>query len=444
MPELFITAKIPSPTDGEGIFCRGKCMTKERFKYLTMLMMVIAHSQYLFTEGSTPQIALMIFNVAATFVPVAMTYFVVEGYYKTKSLKRYILRLSIAGIIAIPFQGYLIGIYGFTFLATLALCLIECLVFDKCKYIFIRIPVYICLFVIGDLLFEGGLTTLISALIFLLGKKKKISLLKIFSIIGIFYFIYDIVPMLIWEDNLLLIICCRIIETISAFCTYFIVKACENHIETAIVKRKSWHKYVPYIFYPTHFAILCTGRYAFFIFLLFVAICAFRQKIKDGITKGEIITIALLIILDIFFMKYIVLFTHILSASMEPTLCVGEYVVYNRLAYKNDEIKRGDIVSFQSDELDELVGKRVIGLPGDIIEFEKGNVIINGNELDETEYISSENRTYCEKSFKVPEGTVFLLGDNREVSYDSRYWDNPFIPIEDILGRYSMTLWHLQ
>lgn len=231
-------------------------MTKERFKYLTMLMMVIAHLQYLFAKDSTPQIVLMFFNIAATFVPVAMTYFVVEGYYKTKSLKRYILRLSIAGIIAIPFQGYLVGIYGFTFLATLALCLIECLVFDKCKYIFIRIPAYICLFVIGDLLFEGGLTTLISALIFLIGKKKGLSLLQIFSITGIFYFMYDIMPMLIWEDNSQLVIYCRIIETISAFCTYYIVKACENHTETAIVNRKSWQKYVPYIFYPAHFMIL--------------------------------------------------------------------------------------------------------------------------------------------------------------------------------------------
>lgn len=236
-------------------------MTKERFKYLTMIMMVIAHSQFLFNQGSIPQIALIIFNVAATFVPVAMTYFVVEGYYKTKSLKRYILRLGIAGIIAIPFQGYLIGIYGFTFLATLALCLIECLVFDKCKYIFIRIPAYICLFVIGDLLFEGGLTTLISALIFLIGKKRGLSLLQIFSIIGIFYSIYDIVPMLILEDNSRLVIYCRIIETISAFCTYFIVKACENHTETATINRKSWHKYIPYIFYPSHFVIFSIVKY---------------------------------------------------------------------------------------------------------------------------------------------------------------------------------------
>ncbi len=125
------------------------------------------------------------------------------------------------------------------------------------------------------------------------------------------------------------------------------------------------------------------------------------------------------------------------SASMEPTLMTGDTVFINRLVYKTgSEIKRGDIVVFESDEYGLILGKRVIGLPGDKIEFNEGHVIINDIYVDEAQYVDSDVETNCLKEFVVPAGQYFLLGDNRENSADSRYWGNPYINRDKIIGRY--------
>ena len=63
-------------------------------------------------------------------------------------------------------------------------------------------------------------------------------------------------------------------------------------------------------------------------------------------------------------------------------------------------------------------------------------MVINGQYCDETAYIPSDVETNCSKEFEVPQGCYFMLGDNREVSYDSRYWNNPYISKECILGKY--------
>ena len=138
----------------------------------------------------------------------------------------------------------------------------------------------------------------------------------------------------------------------------------------------------------------------------------------------------------------LILFTKIIfactcaSGSMEPALKVGTTTFYNRLAYIRHDIERGDIIAFKSDEFGLIFAKRVIGIPGDEISFENGYVVVNGLLADEPDYISEDIETNCEKSFVVPEGTVFVLGDNREDSYDSRFWKNPYIPEDRILGKY--------
>ncbi len=138
----------------------------------------------------------------------------------------------------------------------------------------------------------------------------------------------------------------------------------------------------------------------------------------------------------------LIVFTKILfactcaSGSMEPALKVGTTTFYNRLAYIRHDIERGDIIAFKSDEFGVIFAKRVIGIPGDKISFENGYVVVNGLLVDETDYISEDIETNCEKTFIVPEGTVFVLGDNREDSYDSRFWKNPYIPEDKILGKY--------
>ncbi len=75
-------------------------------------------------------------------------------------------------------------------------------------------------------------------------------------------------------------------------------------------------------------------------------------------------------------------------------------------------------------------------MPGDKIRCKDGYVVVNDQFCDETAYISSEIETNCSKEFEVPEGCYFLLGDNRENSNDSRYWQQPYVAKEKIVGKY--------
>ncbi len=168
-----------------------------------------------------------------------------------------------------------------------------------------------------------------------------------------------------------------------------------------------------------------------------------QNTAKVNINKYSISTIK-----DIIFLFYptiivFIIFTFCInisvvqSGSMEPTIMTGNTVFINKLYYKfGNEIKRGDVVNFHSDEYDLEFGKRVIGLPNDKIEFNNGHVIINGEYYDESTYLTTVDSTYCNKTFIVPDGCYFMLGDNRANSLDSRYWYNPYIPYKDIKGKY--------
>lgn len=124
---------------------------------------------------------------------------------------------------------------------------------------------------------------------------------------------------------------------------------------------------------------------------------------------------------------------------MESTLMTGDIIVYNRLAYKLHSPQRGDVTIFKlfNTEAGEFqnVTKRVIGIAGDEIEFRDGYVYLNGKQYDENKYLDVDTETNSLKIFTVPENSLFVLGDNREHSHDSRYWDDPFIPITDVKGK---------
>ena len=97
-----------------------------------------------------------------------------------------------------------------------------------------------------------------------------------------------------------------------------------------------------------------------------------------------------------------------------------------------DNIEHGDILVFYSEELNDTLIKRVIGLPGDKVDIVNGKVTVNGVELEE-DYV--ENNDAFSGSFIVPEGKYFFLGDNRAISYDARKWSNPYIEGKDIQGK---------
>lgn len=133
------------------------------------------------------------------------------------------------------------------------------------------------------------------------------------------------------------------------------------------------------------------------------------------------IVIALVIVIAI---TLVIKPTIVKENSMQPTLYANNYLLVNKQAYRFGEEKRGDIIVFQSELEDEdgnqkLLIKRIIGLAGDIISIKDGKVFLNGEELKE-DYIKEEETPGDIKDYKVPEGQLFVMGDNRRVSIDSR------------------------
>ena len=135
--------------------------------------------------------------------------------------------------------------------------------------------------------------------------------------------------------------------------------------------------------------------------------------------------------------KFIIVNAKIPSASMEPTIMTGDRLIGNRLAYINSSPERGDVVIFlYPDNEKEYFIKRVIGLPGETVTVKSGKVYINDSTvpLDESAYIVSVPVGDF-GPYKVPEGAFFMMGDNRNNSMDSRYWNQPYVYKDKILGK---------
>ncbi|HET6846611.1 MAG TPA: signal peptidase I [Anaerolineales bacterium] len=123
--------------------------------------------------------------------------------------------------------------------------------------------------------------------------------------------------------------------------------------------------------------------------------------------------------------------------SMLPTLNNGEFVLVNRMSYKLGQPARGDIIVFRSTtQLDMDLIKRIIGVPGDQIHIADGQVKVNDVILTEP-YISAEPRYSGEWS--VPDGYLFVLGDNRNDSSDSHAWG--LLPEQNVIGKAILIYW---
>ena len=137
------------------------------------------------------------------------------------------------------------------------------------------------------------------------------------------------------------------------------------------------------------------------------------------------------IVIVLFLNKFVFILVTVPTGSMETTIMPGDRLYVNKL-FDIEDAKRGDILVFRSDELNEKLVKRLIGLPGETVEInEDGQVFINGEKLNEpyAKQAKGEGRT-----FTVPQGSYFFLGDNRPISVDARYWTNPYIPEDKIIG----------
>lgn len=137
------------------------------------------------------------------------------------------------------------------------------------------------------------------------------------------------------------------------------------------------------------------------------------------------------------------------SGSMENTIMTGDRLIGNRFAYginlqigdkqickKLSDPKRFDIIIFKyPDDESILYIKRIIGLPGETVEVKSGDVYINNSKKPLDDSFTTEKTIGNFGPYTVPEGSYFVMGDNRNDSNDSRFWKNTYVKFEQILGK---------
>lgn len=179
-----------------------------------------------------------------------------------------------------------------------------------------------------------------------------------------------------------------------------------------------------------------------------------KSEIKE---TAEALVIA--VILALIIRAFVVQAFKIPSGSMEETLKIGDHILVLKFLYKFTEPKRGDIIVFKypvDPKVDYI--KRVIGVPGDKVEIREKVVYINGERYDEPYVEHVDPRTFTRRSLIaaeifsnemvrrdnygpviVPEDHYFVMGDNRDKSYDSRFWG--FVPKKNIKGKAFFRYW---
>lgn len=170
-----------------------------------------------------------------------------------------------------------------------------------------------------------------------------------------------------------------------------------------------------------------------------------KSSIKEHVigflknNKKAIIKYILWAIFCMIVFLYIFPAAKVTSESMEPTIPCGSRIVADSMIYWIEEPQREDVVVFYSEELRQLLIKRMIGKEGDIILIQNGKVYVNNQELEES-YLMEGTVTEAPDlregfPFIVPENCYFFMGDNRENSLDSRFWENPFVKRSCIRGK---------
>jgi signal peptidase I len=174
-----------------------------------------------------------------------------------------------------------------------------------------------------------------------------------------------------------------------------------------------------------------------------------RSKKKWILIFAVIGVICTLVVIAPFLLRtFVVQAFKIPSGTMKPTLLVGDHILVNKLSKNSDRIKRGDIIVFQypPDPRKDFL-KRVVGLPGDLFEIRDKEIYINNHPLEEG-YIIHTDKNIIPAGvrprdnfgpLKVPHDSVFVLGDNRDESFDSRYWG--VVELSKVKGKATKIYW---
>lgn len=160
-----------------------------------------------------------------------------------------------------------------------------------------------------------------------------------------------------------------------------------------------------------------------------------REALSWCLTFVFAIAVALLL------KNFVIINATVPTGSMENTIEPGDDLFGLRLAYAVSEPQRGDIIIFKfpDDETEKYV-KRIIGLPGETVTITEGKIYIDDSETPlEEDYLKEEwIRATGPFEFSVPQDSYLVLGDNRNDSYDARYWDNTYVSKDAIIGKAYM------
>lgn len=195
-------------------------------------------------------------------------------------------------------------------------------------------------------------------------------------------------------------------------------------------------------------SVLLTGGFSAGGIEAFIMTNHTETEKKKGVFLKELLQWAAAIILAaavaIAADHFLIVNAQIPSGSMENTIMPGDRIIGNRLSYTFADPERFDIIIFRyPDDESQLFIKRIVGLPGETVEITDGKIYIDGSAepLDDVETKEPTSGTFG--PYKVPEDSYFVMGDNRNNSLDSRFWENTFVSRDEILGKAVFRYWPL-
>ncbi len=152
----------------------------------------------------------------------------------------------------------------------------------------------------------------------------------------------------------------------------------------------------------------------------------------------EVVETVVLTLVIFFLIQTVVRNFRVVGTSMEPNLHTGEYLIVDKVSYRLGPPQRGDVIVFEppvSAEGDYV--KRVIGLPGELVEVRNGQVLVNGQSIDEPYVVRPAS--YSMDARRVGPDELFVLGDNRNMSSDSHSWG--MLPMDKVVGKAIVSYW---